>query len=167
MDEFEIPVLPNEQTVASRTNYPARDGEVVSITNLRLIIVATAWPGPSLFAFSAPLETCRLIEYKKPSSRLYVSIASIMTLTGITCFIVSLLLNFGWFVIIPFLFLFLVGFSMLVRRRSAEIHFHCKEETPLRWRINSGNNPAPGEVVPKIQHLAKESGIEISNFPEV
>jgi hypothetical protein len=147
---------PNEEIVVDRESYPSRDGEIAAVTTLRFISLGEAWPGPSYFGYSTPIESCRRVEYQRRTHWLSFLIGWIMVAVGIAGLVWAYRRDTHWILFAVFALLVLAGLPRLFRLRSSEFLFHCEKET-LKWRV-SGADPD----IEKVLEFATSKGIERS-----
>lgn len=163
-----IKSFPNEEVVASRYDSSMQDGEIRGITNQRFIYLGASYPGPCFFDCTAPIETCRSIEYRRRNSVGLLCLGLVMTIAGTYGFFFCS--NKGWWLLYwPCLTVALWGLPLLLslfRLWWSEVRFDCGEDKELLWTL-SGSKSNKERSVKQIREFAESRGISISNFPAV
>lgn len=160
--------MPNEEIVVSRYDSSMRDGEIQGITNQRFIYLGESYPGPCFFDCTAPIESCRSIEYRRRNSAGQVCLGLGMIIAGTYGFFFCS--NKGWWLLYwPCLTVAFWGLPLLLslsRLWWTEVRFYCDKNNELLWTL-SGSKSDKEYTVKQIREFAESRGIKMSNFPAV
>lgn len=162
----EAEARPGEELV---TQFVARlhtrhSGEVAFVTNERLFVVGTMWPGGMLFLSDVSLDECRSIRYRR-GWRWYRLISGLVFATlGVLGLMRSATGSGGPLYLVSLLFL-IYGLAKLVGVRTHNVHFDCGEERSYHWRSRGhlGRERLSGLLGP-LGELARSRGIATENL---